>query len=169
MEVLAACMPVQNLGAVLEEVRRGHWDPWDCSYKQCKQPCVCWELNFGPLEEQSMFLTIKSFFSSPLIIILCASGYIFFHKVFKTSIIPFYWLTVFVELWGFFICFECQYLDFLELQTSTTKWKESVRLEENINLGFAFLFSCGYSLENSNFHFYKIHLRTFSSINVHFF
>lgn len=33
--------------------------PWNSSYS-CELPCECWVLNLGPLEEQTMFLIIKS-------------------------------------------------------------------------------------------------------------
>lgn len=38
--------------------------PWDWSYRQLRElPCVYWELNPGPLEEQPVFLTTEASFS----------------------------------------------------------------------------------------------------------
>jgi len=37
-----------------EEGIRSHWIP-----DGCKPPCGCWELNSGPLEEQSVLLTAE--------------------------------------------------------------------------------------------------------------
>ena len=31
-------------------------------YSGCEPPCGCWELNLGPLEEQSVLLTAEPFF-----------------------------------------------------------------------------------------------------------
>jgi hypothetical protein len=36
-----------------KNVRRGHWIPITDG---CEPPCDCWELNSGPLEEQSVLL-----------------------------------------------------------------------------------------------------------------
>jgi hypothetical protein len=33
-------------------------------------PCGCWELNSGPLEEQSVFLTTELFFQAPTPVLL---------------------------------------------------------------------------------------------------
>jgi hypothetical protein len=63
----------------------------DCSYFQthqqrasdlirdgCKPPCGCWELNSGPLEEQSVLLTAESFLQSPKV---------FFYEAFLNGIL----------------------------------------------------------------------------------
>jgi hypothetical protein len=36
----------------------------------CKPPCGCWELNSGPLEDQSVILTAEPFFPAPPILFL---------------------------------------------------------------------------------------------------
>ena len=41
--------------AVFRHTRRGHWIITD----GCEPPCGCWELNSGPLEEQSLLLTAE--------------------------------------------------------------------------------------------------------------
>ena len=34
-------------------------------YRWCEPPCGCWELNSGPLEEQSVLLTAEPFLQPP--------------------------------------------------------------------------------------------------------
>jgi hypothetical protein len=41
-------------------------------YKCCEPPCSCWELNSGPLEEQSMLLT-----AGPFLLLLFWFGLVF--------------------------------------------------------------------------------------------
>jgi hypothetical protein len=48
---------------VFRHTRRGHQFPITDG---CEPPCVCWELNSGPLEEQSVLLTAEPSLSSPL-------------------------------------------------------------------------------------------------------
>jgi hypothetical protein len=48
--------------AVFRHTRRGHWDGDE-------PPCGCWELNLGPLEEQSVLLTAEPSLQ-PLVAIL---------------------------------------------------------------------------------------------------
>jgi hypothetical protein len=45
--------------AVFRWTRRGHWIPITDG---CEPPCGCWELNSGPLEEQSVLLTTEPSF-----------------------------------------------------------------------------------------------------------
>jgi hypothetical protein len=42
--------------AVFRHTRRERWDPITDG---CEPPCGCWELNSGPLEEQSVLLTAE--------------------------------------------------------------------------------------------------------------
>jgi len=42
--------------AVFRHTRRGHWIPITDG---CEPPCGCWDLNSGPLEEQSVLLTAE--------------------------------------------------------------------------------------------------------------
>jgi hypothetical protein len=42
--------------AVFRHTRRGHWIP---TTDGCEPSCGCWELNSGPLEEQSVLLTAE--------------------------------------------------------------------------------------------------------------
>jgi hypothetical protein len=37
-------------------VEEGVGSPWTGITENCKQPCGCWELNAGPLEEQKVLL-----------------------------------------------------------------------------------------------------------------
>jgi hypothetical protein len=39
----------------------------------CEPPCGCWELNSGPLEEQSVFLTAEPSLQAPLVFLKCKS------------------------------------------------------------------------------------------------
>jgi hypothetical protein len=42
-------------------------------YRCCEPPCGCWEVNSGPLEEQSVFLTAEPSFLPSMVIFQCAT------------------------------------------------------------------------------------------------
>jgi hypothetical protein len=48
--------------AVFRHTRRGHQIP---IIDSCETPCGCWELNSGPLEEQSVLLTAEPSLQPP--------------------------------------------------------------------------------------------------------
>ena len=50
----------------------------------CEPPCMCWELNLGPLEEQSVLLTTKPSLHS-LIFIFKQIFFLFFFPVEKSN------------------------------------------------------------------------------------
>ena len=55
----AACMYTcpSCLCLVPTEALRGHWIPWNWSYRCCEPPYGFWELNPSPLQEQLVLLT----------------------------------------------------------------------------------------------------------------
>ncbi|XP_038167074.1 ras-related protein Rab-13 isoform X2 [Arvicola amphibius] len=52
---------------VPSEVRREWWTPGTLVTDGCEPPRGCWELNSGPLEEQSVFLTAEAFSPAPTV------------------------------------------------------------------------------------------------------
>ena len=59
------CVCAPHVCLMPTEARRGNWILWNWSYRQCELPYGCWELNPGPLEEQSVLLTPEPFLQSP--------------------------------------------------------------------------------------------------------
>jgi hypothetical protein len=74
----------------------------------CEPPCGCWELNSGPLEEQSMLLpaepSLQPFKQKNLkiLLIFCPFWRLFFH-IFDTE--PQYVAQAGFNSWSFCICF----------------------------------------------------------------
>jgi hypothetical protein len=78
MGVLFAClcaMCVQCCGRPQEGIRSLGTGVID----GCELSCGCWELNPGPLKEQSVFLTAELSLQSSLIAIYCKVFFIFKH------------------------------------------------------------------------------------------
>lgn len=58
MDVLPSCMCTMYM-LVPPEARKGHWSPWNWSYR-LESPCMWWESNLSPPEEQPVLLTAES-------------------------------------------------------------------------------------------------------------
>lgn len=55
---MSTCMPAHHVCSVPIKAKRGHLIPWHWS-DSCALLCGCWELNQGPLQEQSRLSNTK--------------------------------------------------------------------------------------------------------------